>query len=255
MSAADRVWGVSPQLVTNDEVMDVATSKRRRFGRMMNASCVLVLAAFSLQAGPAQSAAGDAPPVALVMQVSGTTTPQLIVHREVPEGTRVALGAQSRLSLLHYVLCSIVTLSGGSATVTAKGIDAAQANVESTKPGPCPRVHKIRLEGPAPIGGVITTRSIDTASGLLEIAPEGVVVLTGDAASKATFADVRDGYDREVAAKVPIRDGAFTLDSSVLGRNSPYTIGIHRADQDAVLKIPVIVSRSTSGGMLILRID
>src|SRR5207248_5416450 len=142
----------------------------------------------------AQSAPGDAPPVALVMQVSGTITPPLVVHREVSDGTRVALGSQSRLSLLHYESCSIVTLSSGSAIVTAKGIDAAAADVESTRPGPCPRVHRIRLDGPAPIGGVITTRSIDTGSGLVDAAPGDVTVSIGDVASKATSVAVRDGY-------------------------------------------------------------
>lgn len=211
--------------------------------------------AAALAAAPgavAQTAAGKPAPVALVMQVSGMTDPPLARHREVAEGAKITVKPKSTLALLHYNSCSIVTLNGGTATVTADAVVAPAANVESTKPGPCPRVHKIALDGRAATGGVSISRavSIDTP---LNFAANGTVVLSGAGAARATSYDVVDGFGRDVTKGAPVKDGTFTLDGSAKG-HGPYKIRIHFAKAAEPVEVPVFL-RTADGGVLVLQTD
>src|SRR6202158_5045141 len=133
---------------------------------------------------------------ALVMETSGVTKPPLAVHREVAAGTQIAIGPGGHLSLLHYATCSIVTFSGGTVKVTEQGLEAAEANMESSKPGPCPRIHKISLAGPGPLGGGIVSRGPRDPSEYAEVAPDGLVVITGARSANAVTADVLDSNRR-----------------------------------------------------------
>ncbi len=183
-------------------------------GAAAAALCVLALAgAFAAQAATA--------PVALVMQVTGKTDPPLARHREVPEGS-IKLGPQSKVALLHYVSCKIVTVNGGTANVTSNDVEAPAANVESSKAGPCPRVHKIVLSEGTASGGVSVSRavSIPNNAAPINMAANATVVLTGAPAARAVSYELRDGFDRRVVAPVPIKDGTFVLDGKQ-GANGP----------------------------------
>lgn len=211
------------------------------------ALAALVMAAVA-GAGPAWAATA---PVALVMQITGTTDPPLARHREVAEG-RITLGPQAKLSLLHYVSCKIVTLSGGTATVTASEVVAPAGNVESTKPGPCPKVHKISLAEGTASGGVSVSRGVGPPA--VNLAANGVVVLAGTGGGSARSYELRDGFGRTVAKQVPIKDGTFTLDGSE-SAHGPYTIRIQFDKRAEPLDVQVFLSRSTAGGLLVLEVD
>lgn len=220
------------------------------------AACV----AAAVYAGPVP-AAGDPAPVALVMQVTGTTDPPLARHREIADGKRIVVSARSSVALLHYGTCSIVTLNGGTATVTAQGVETPAANIASTKPGPCPRVHKIALAGQTASGGVSVSRGVDPAANALpstaapiNLASNGVIVLAGANSGKAQTYELRDGYGRAIGKSLPIKDGMFTLDGSESARG-PYTIRITFAKPIEPVDVQVFLSRSTDGGMLVLQGD
>lgn len=218
------------------------------------------MAAAALVAGApgalAQTAAGKTAPVALVMQVSGTIDPPLARHREVGEGAKITVGPKSTIALLHYNSCSIVTLNGGTATVTTDAVVAPAANIESTKPGPCPRVHKIALDGRAATGGVSVSRAVGTAPGQdapLNFAANGTVVLSGAAASRAQTYDLVDGFGRDVTKGAPVKDGTFTLDGSAKGYG-PYKLRIYFAKAPEPIELSVLL-RTSDGGMLVLQTD
>jgi len=127
----------------------VATIDCSGFMTKAAALVALILLPAMLDGGFARAANTNSAVAALVMETTGVTKPPLVVHREVAPGTRIAIAPGARLSLLHYATCSIVTFSGGTVKVTEQGLEAAEANIESRKPGPCPHMHKISLAVPA----------------------------------------------------------------------------------------------------------
>jgi len=161
--------------------------------------------------GPAHSADTSPTFAALVMELSGVTTPQLVVHREVAAGTKIAIKPGARLALLHYATCDIVSFSGGTVTVTTQGLQAAKATVQGKVPGPCPRLHQISLHGPKAQGGGTVARfgGRPRQSEAALVPSDGAVVITGAEAAKALWVDVRDGERKVVQGGFRIRDKSF----------------------------------------------
>jgi hypothetical protein len=183
------------------------------------------------------------------------TKPPLVVHREVAPGTKIALAPGARLSLLHYATCSIVTFSGGTVKVTEQGLEAAEANIESTQPGPCPHTHKIALAGPGPLGGGIVARGINRDPvEYADLAADGLVVITGARSANAVSVDVLDSNRRLVDGDIPIRQESFRL-SGVLPPRRPYYLSIHFRGRSEPVEVPISISASGAKGLLILRLE
>jgi hypothetical protein len=230
----------------------VATIDRSGFTTKAAAMVVLMVLPAMLYGGLADAANTNS---ALVMETSGVTKPPLAVHREVAAGTQIAIGPGARLSLLHYATCSIVTLTGGTVQVTEQGLEAAESNIESRKPGPCPRVHKISLGGPGPLGGGIVSRGLSLdESNYADVASDGLVVITGTRASNAVTADVLDSNRRLVEGDIPIRQESFRL-SGLLPPRRPYFITIHFRGRSDPVEVPVSISASNAKALLILRLE
>ncbi|HEY6219285.1 MAG TPA: hypothetical protein VIV65_04450, partial [Gemmatimonadaceae bacterium] len=77
------------------------------------AGALLLVAASAL----AQGSAGTA----LIVDVSGQTTPALKPFTELPAGTTVALAPGAKLGFVHYETCRTVTVTGGRVVIGAKG--------------------------------------------------------------------------------------------------------------------------------------
>jgi hypothetical protein len=199
----------------------------------------------------ANAIAADVAPVAVVMEVAGTTRPPLSVHRELPPGTRIALERGARVALLHYSSCSIVTVSGGDITVTAQGLETTEGADKSAKPGPCPRVHRIMLAGPGPLGGVVVSRG-GTATPPVVVAASAHLIVTGGGALIA--AQLLDDNDKVVVDALPIRDGELTLPDTLVLRR-PYVLRLRIQGQDAPVDIPISTAGPSAGAMLVLRIE
>lgn len=221
----------------------------------------LVLLGAALGAEVARAAAPDQALAALVMEVSGTTKPPLVVHREVPAGSQISIAAGGHLALLHYATCSIVTFSGGVVKVTDRGLEAKQANIESTKPGPCPRVHKIALGGPAPLGGGIVSRAIGSAGSMavpvdvdVEVATDGVVLFRGAKAASATSVDVLDANRNPALSGISIEQQALRLDGTLPPRR-PYFMRIHFAGKPEPVEVPIALLPPNAKGLVILRFE
>jgi len=233
----------------------VATIDRSGFITKAAALVGLILLPAMLDAGFARAAKTNSAAVALVMELTGVTKPPLAVHREVAPGTKIAIAPGARLSLLHYATCSIVTFSGGTVKVTEQGLEAAETNIESRKPGPCPHTHKISLAGPGPLGGGIVSRGIPhDQSQYAEVAPDGLVVITGARSADAVTADVLDSNLMLVDRDIPIRQKSFRL-SAVLPPRRPYYISIHFRGRSEPVEVPVSILASDAKGLLILQLE
>ena len=233
----------------------MATIDRSGFRTKAAALVGLILLPAMLDAGLARAANTNSAVAALVMDLTGTTKPPLVVHREIAPGTKIAIAPGARLSLLHYATCSIVTFSGGTVRVTEQGLEAAETNIESRKPGPCPHTHKISLAGPGPLGGGIVSRGIPhDQSQYAEVAPDGLVVITGARSADAVTADVLDSNRMLVDRDIPIRQKSFRL-SGVLPPRRPYYISIHFRGRSEPVEVPVSILASDAKGLLILQLE
>lgn len=213
------------------------------------APALAALLVLSLPIGQA-NAAGDA--AGLVMAISGVTKPPLAIHREVPAGTRVSLGLGSRLTLLHYATCTIVTLNGGTVTVNERDLEAEPLYVETRKPGPCPKVHRIATAGPGPLGGVTVARSIGRAA--QEVTPGATIVLAGTDADRVTSAALLDSARQPVGAPIRIGDASFTLDPALARRRS-YVLTLSFDGRAEPVEVPIAIAAIGADGLLILRLD
>ena len=200
----------------------------------------------------AYEAHADSNSVALVTEVSGVTKPVLVVHREIAPGTRIDLAPGAHISLLHYSSCTIVAVASGTATVTDQGIEAKASDVESRKPGPCPRVHRITHTGPGPQGGVVVTRGEPKL--YADVAADSDVILSGNAAANAIGVEVLDLNRRPVDKRVAVRDASFKLDGTLAPRHS-YVLRISFSGQKEPLDVPVLVAPSNSVNLLIIRLE
>jgi hypothetical protein len=216
------------------------------------ASRFLPLVALLLCLAIAHEARADSNSVALVMAVSGTTNPALSIHREIAPGTRIDLSPGARVALLHYSSCTIVSVAGGSATVTDQGIDAKPADVESRAPGPCPRVHRIIQTGPGPQGGVLVTRG--EPKSYADVGASSQVILTGKAAADAIGVEVLDANRRPVDLRPAVRDGSFRLDGSLVSKRS-YVLRIAFSGQKEPLDVPVMIAPGDPTKLLIIRFE
>jgi hypothetical protein len=214
--------------------------------------CCIPVLSLMLCAGVAPAASAYSEAVALVTEISGATTPALSVHREVAPGTRIVLGPGAHVSLLHYGSCTIVTLKGGTATVTDKGVEADAADIESMKPGPCPKVHKIPREELRPLGGVVVTRGRSRPS--FDIAPDALVVLRGAAAADAVVVETLDNNRNPVGSRVAVQNRSFKLDGSFQPKRS-YLLKISFSGGSEPIEVPIAISPSPSGALLIFELD
>ncbi len=197
------------------------------------------------------AAAADAP-AALVMELSGTTRPALAVHGELVPGTRVSLSPGASVALLHYVTCSIVTVSGGDVTVTAQGLEIAATARQSAKPGPCPRVHRITMAGLGPQSGVVVSRTIGTPTPPLVVAAGGQVLVTGDGSVKA--AQLLDEAGKSVDAALVLRNQSVLLPQTLVLRR-PYVLRLQIDGKSGAIDVPISTSGPAAGGLLVLRLE
>src|SRR5215470_14777887 len=84
-------------------------------GVRMRLEAIAASALFCLATAPAIA---EEPPAALVMAVSGTTTPPMSEMSEIPSGQTVQIATDAQLTVLDYTRCKMITVSGGTLSVT-----------------------------------------------------------------------------------------------------------------------------------------
>lgn len=97
-------------------------------------------------------------PAALVIDVTGPTTPAVGAFDELPAGASLELGAKTEITLSHYASCEEVALRGGTVKVLPADVGYSGSTVLSAVKTECPqpvKMHKSDL-----IGAVVVLRSV-----------------------------------------------------------------------------------------------
>ena len=216
---------------------------------------ILTSAVVVSSAIPAALAAGAAP-VALVMAVEGATTPRVEVHQELLPDTRIALAKGARISILHYVKCTILTVRGGSLLATEADVEAASGQVESSRPGPCPRVQRITVAGQSASSGVVISRAVPALRAIVSIAGGDEILLTGPLAPRAVSSELVDTQGKVVLGAAPIRAATISLAGGrMLTTGETYLLQIKVDGIDPAVNIPLAIVESRAAGPLILRLE
>lgn len=205
----------------------------------------------ALGATPGSAAAQDAAPVALVTELSGPVKPELAIHREVVAGSRVTVPAGSKLSLLHYAACSILTITQGTVTVTDSGFDAQPGAVQTSKAGPCPRVHRLSVGGAGPQSGAMVLRGIPKP---LPVAPDLDLTFAGAKAADASSVEILSGRHTVVQSAMSVRDGTVKLPTP-LSIGTSYLLVVNLKGQSTPLEMSIIASNASAPGPLILQLE
>jgi hypothetical protein len=130
-------------------------------------------------------AAGE-PPAGLVMAVAGTTTPPLPAMAEIPAGTPVQLAPGAQLTFLHYGRCKLVTVSGGTLTLSRTEFKT-DGTIVGEKDGPCPRIHPVGGNQAGTVAGGMVMRGVGAVP-RWPLDPE--IVLAGKGSDRITTAAI-----------------------------------------------------------------
>lgn len=115
-------------------------------------------------------------PLALILEIDGTTEPQRSAFSELSAGDSVKIGTDSRLLLLRYDTCSMIELTGGRIVGSDKGLDLGEATIGKEEDKGCPA--EIRIDGNAVMGGLVV-RSAPAQSAAQPISIRPSIVFLG----------------------------------------------------------------------------
>src|SRR5438067_802982 len=116
----------------------------RVWGNAMRVGPIVPLLFVGLVLAPAFA---DEVPAGLVMSLSGSTSPPLAAMSEIPSASPLQLAAGTELTFLHYAKCKLITVAGGTLTVTRTEF-VADGKILAERDGPCPRVHQLGANAP-----------------------------------------------------------------------------------------------------------
>ncbi len=214
----------------------------------------LVSAGVLLGSATAALAAGT--PVALVMELAGTTTPRVDVHQELTSDARIALGKSTRIAVLHYQKCMILTVRGGTLQATEAGIESASGVIESSRPGPCPRVQRVTVAGLASGSGVVLSRAIAPSRAPVSIAANDDIVLTGPLASRAMSFELVDAGGKVVLGTTPVRATTIRLAGGRMpAKGETFELRVTLQGAEQPLRIALAIVEPRADGPLILRLE
>ena len=136
------------------------------------------------------------PPAGLVMSLSGTTTPPLAAMAEIPAGTPVQLAPGTELTFLHYGRCKLVTVSGGTLSLSRSEY-TTDGKITGDTDGPCPRVHPVGDKAGGTVAGGILMRGGGSPRWPLD--PEILLVGAGSDGVKTAAIYAEDNTDKPLA--------------------------------------------------------
>jgi hypothetical protein len=122
--------------------------------------------------------------VALVLEVAGGTDPAVAPFSELRAGTKLSLGAGSRLRFVHYKSCRMVAVRGGELTLLPSGHLLRGGATESDEIRACPK--RLAAGARSGVAGGLVMRGASAAT--IQLSPQPTLMIAG--ARAARFADV-----------------------------------------------------------------
>ena len=189
---------------------------------------------------PAVGAAPPQPPVALVIEVTGTVEPALEPYSEVADKDNVKLAGGARLTFLHYATCQEVAVSGGRITFTAEAFRVEGGDITHSSRVDCPRSVTIQ---PDAVAGAVLFRSFGART-VVTLDPRPVFVLVGAKATNFTririLRDKKTIFEGKIEGRrfawpegePPLAPGwVYALDLLTAGGGKPRTVAVEVVDQ------------------------
>lgn len=157
---------------------------------------------------------------ALVLEKSGGSEPELQPYTEIPAGVTVSLAPGSRLVILHYAACRVVTVVGGKIAVAAHTYTITGGAKPQEVPTPCPQTARLKDEGE--MAGIMF-RSIPST---LNLSTTPTFVLVGSRADE--FASIRISRGDTTLLEAPLAGRSFRWPAGVkpLTPNDDYDMAL-----------------------------
>ena len=208
-------------------------------------AAALLLGSLSMPAFAAE------PPAALVMAISGKTNPPLGAMSEIASGAKLQLDPGTELTVLDYARCKMVTVSGGSLTITRFDFMSDGKIVREVE-APCPRFHQLSASaGGAVAGGVVMRGGL----GSVQRWPlEREIVIAGGADKLKAAAIYADGrLDAPVVQLAVAGTGArFPEQAPPLAVNERYVLRLTIEGQPQPVDIPFIGAAPSGRSLLVV---
>jgi hypothetical protein len=144
------------------------------------------VAAIAMCGLTAASPASAAEAVALVMSVSGKVSPGVEAYSELTPEASIDLGADGRISFVHYPTCRQMTVVGGKVSFIPGEVQLQGGKVEHEAQQKCPK--KMQLKVASGQAAAVVLRKLVVPAGNLAVRPS--CVLTGKSARDYNMAQV-----------------------------------------------------------------
>ncbi len=210
---------------------------------------------FALMLAAATSARCGSP-AGIVMAITGKTEPPVEVMAEILANSPIRLLGTAELTFLHYSRCKLVTVEGGTLSLTRRGY-SEDGRVESETDGPCPRIYSVQGAGSKGwSSGGIVARGLDTSlrwpagSEIIFTGSRPVTVVEAEiiadeqAAGSPVQLDVVSGRGRQPQGTAPLQpERRYTLRLTIRGQLEPVDVPF------------VAVAPTRSVSLVVLRIN
>lgn len=191
---------------------------------------------------PAAGAAGA--PAGMVMAVSGSTKPNLPAMSEIPAQTPVTLEPGVSMTFILYSRCKLVTVSGGTLTLTGTDFTTS-GQVVSQEDTECPG--RFDLSEPAVGGGevpgVVRFRGVSTPASPLRMTANAQIVFAGvksDRVNSASLYASGGGDKPMIRYDLYLRRAIAPHGAPAVTAGARYTLRLTIAGETAPLDVPIV---------------
>jgi hypothetical protein len=189
-------------------------------------------------------------PAGVVMALSGSTSPPIAAMSEIPSGEPFKLAPGAELTFLHYARCKLVTIAGGSLTVTRSDYNT-DGKIVAEKDGPCPRVHQLSGSAPASAGGLVMRGAGTVARWPLDREIVFAGAGSGKLKAAAIYAEGRPDAPL-VQLQVSGHQARVPANAPPLTANERYVLRLTMADRMQPLDIPFIGTAPTGSSLVVV---
>jgi hypothetical protein len=190
------------------------------------------------------------------MEISGETNPPLSGMAEIPANIPVQLKSNTRLTFLHYARCKLVTVIGGTLTLTSADYKE-DGKIEGETDGPCPRVYSLPDDNGEGRG---TGGAIFRGSAIAPRWPASLdIVFTGTRAhSVAAAAILADGDSGPPPVQLSLTGPRATPPQGTppLRPDGRYILRLAMRDRRGPIDMPFVATAAgEAGALVVLRVD
>jgi hypothetical protein len=203
--------------------------------------------------GAAETAAG------IVMAVTGTTDPPLSAMTEIAADSPIKLGSDGKLTFLDYARCKLVTVSGGTLTLSPTDYKT-DGHIDSEADGPCPQVYAVSGGGgTTQVTGGLILRGIRIGSVPPRWPVNAQFLLTGPGAGNIRAAAIYpEDHQDTPAATLTVKDGRAVEPPGALPPlpNARYILRLTTGASDKASEVTFVgVTPSDAQPVVVLRLD